>query len=493
MKPANTPEWQEVRTRYDDALRWLESLITDPKGERYLIPQTQDEIRQSQETSLARISRFLDYLGNPQQAYHTVHIAGTGGKGSVATMIAATLHASGVSSGLHTSPYLQVPNEKLVANGRMVTPSGLVELIEHFRSLYEGYVDRFPDDRPKYGEAWVALTDLFFRRMGVEWVALETGMGGRFDPTNAGDYDMSVITNVDFDHVPQLGTTLPEIAWHKAGIIKPGKPVITGETKPEALEVIGKEAASQHSKLYRISRDYWAEGIRHQEQGIVTNISTPFGRVDDLYISLLGEYQATNAATAIMSSYLLRELYDVPVTEEGIREAMGRLKIAGRMEVMQTRPLVIIDGAHNPQKMRAAASALRQDYPGIEKTLVIGMLQTKDALASLAEIVPVVDRVIATEARVIGKPSFEARQIAELARSVRPGLSISVEPDVQFAIKQTISEAGPGAMVFVTGSIYMLGRARDLWHPQEELLRRLEYGEGAKPPPSGPMQSNPRV
>jgi dihydrofolate synthase/folylpolyglutamate synthase len=477
-----------VYDRYNAALQWLESLITDPKGERYLIPQTQEEYRGSQEAGLARTSRFLDYLGNPQQAYHTVHIAGTGGKGSVATMIAVILHASGVSTGLHTSPYLQVPNEKLIANGKMLAPSGLVALIEQFRPLYESYAARIPDDRPRYGEAWVALTHLFFRRIGVEWVALETGMGGRFDPTNAGDYDLAVITNVDFDHVPQLGTTLPEIAWHKAGIIKPGKPIVAGETKPEALAVIEREATAHDSQLYRIRRDYRADSTRHHEHGVIANIRTPFGNVEDLYISLIGEHQATNAATAVMSALLLGERQGLSITEGAIRKAMGGLKIAGRMEVMQTVPLVVIDGAHNPQKMRAAASSLRRDYPGIEKTLVVGMLQTKDAAASLAEIVPIVDRVVATEARVIGKPSFEAREIAETVRAIRPGVSLAVEPDVQLAVRGAMANAGPGEMVFVTGSIYMLGRARELWHPQAELLRRLEYGEGAvlPPPPNGP-------
>ncbi|MDQ5822928.1 MAG: Mur ligase family protein [Chloroflexota bacterium] len=490
MRPANTRNWQGIRERYNAALGWLESLITDPRGERYLIPQTQDEIRRSQEAGLARTSRFLNYLGNPQQAYHTVHVAGTGGKGSVATMIAAILHASGVSTGLHTSPYLQVPNEKLVANRKMISPSGLVELIEHFRALYDSYAARCPDDKPKYGEAWVALTHLFFRRVGVEWVALETGMGGRFDPTNAGDYDLAVITNVDFDHVPQLGTTLPEIAWHKAGIIKPGKPTITGETRPEAQEVIEREAALQHSELYRPGRDYHVENLRPQERGTVADIRTPFGSVDDLFVSLLGEYQATNAGTAIMSVFLLRDRHGLAITEKAIREAVGGLKIAGRMEVMQDTPLVVIDGAHNPQKMRAAASALRHDYAGMEKTLVIGMLQTKDALASLTEIVPVADRVIATEARVIGKPTFAAGEIADLARKVQPGVSVAIEPDVQLAIKRAIADAGtgPNKMVFVTGSIYMLGKARELWHPQDELLRRLEYGEEAAVPPSGPTR-----
>ncbi|HYP19257.1 MAG TPA: cyanophycin synthetase, partial [Chloroflexia bacterium] len=225
---------------------------------------------------------------------------------------------------------------------------------------------------------------------------------------------------------------------------------------------------------------------RHHENGVINDIHSPFGRIASLYVSLMGEFQATNAATAIMSAYLLCDRHGVAVTEGAIREAMGSLKIAGRMEVVQTAPLVVIDGAHNPQKLRAAASSLRQDYPGLEKTLVIGMLRTKDAQSSLAEIVPVADRIIATEARVLGKPSFEAREIAEMARGMRPGVSVTVEPDVRPGIKRAIEGTGPDGMVFVTGSIYMLGQARELWHPREELLGRLEHGEGTRLPASGP-------
>jgi dihydrofolate synthase / folylpolyglutamate synthase len=222
--------------------------------------------------------------------------------------------------------------------------------------------------------------------------------------------------------------------------------------------------------------------VRHSSRAVMANVHTPFGSILDLGINLVGQYQATNAGTAVMAAYLLRETAGLPVTEEAIRLAMRRVRIAGRMEVMQREPTVIIDGAHNPQKMRAAAQVLAEDYPQQDKVLVVGMLKTKDAAASLREILPHVSRVIATEPHVTGKPSFSAAEVAEMVRSIAPGVPVEAEADVQTAIRRAIEGAGGGEMVFVTGSIYMLGQARELWHPKVELLRELQYGPR---PPQG--------
>ncbi len=480
MHPEITsPTWATICAQYNEALRWLDSLISDPRGERYLTAQTQEEIRSSQEAQVPRLARFLAYTGNPQESYHTVHVAGTGGKGSVANMVDAVLGASGLKSGLHTSPYLQIPNEKLIAGGEMVSPSTFTGLVAQLRTLYESYAQSWPEDRPKYGEAWIALAHLFFRQAGIDWLSLETGMGGRYDPTNAINSDLAIITNIDFDHVPRLGTTLPEIAWHKAGIIKPGKPVVTGETKAEASGVIEEEAAFKGSPLYRIERDYGVKNIKHGTQGITADVWTPFGPLDNLSISLIGEYQATNAATAITACLVLRDRHGLHIEEGAIREVMQRLRIAGRMEIMQQEPLVIIDAAHNPQKMRAAATTLRQDYLGRQKTLIIGMLKTKDVATSLHEALPLANRVIATEPHVVGKPSVTAAEMARMVSEIQPQVHVETEPDVQVAIRNALVAAAKDELIFVTGSIYMLGQARELWYPREELLRELEEGHHA--------------
>ncbi|HEX9991226.1 MAG TPA: cyanophycin synthetase [Chloroflexia bacterium] len=473
---ANEREWEDIFRRYQAANAWLQSLITDPLGKRYELAQSPEDMRRGQEAQIARMERFLAALGNPQNGRHVIHVAGTGGKGSVATMVEALLRSTGVKSGLHISPYVQVPNEKLVANGKMVSPSGFTDLVESFGLRYESYIAA-GGERPKFGEAWVALTHLFFERNGVQWASLETGMGGRFDPTNVVNSDVAIITNVDYDHVPQLGTTLPEIAWHKAGIIKPGKPVVTAETKPEAIGVISREAAAKDAPLYALGQAFHVESVRQHAGGVSATIRTPWRTIEDLDISLAGAYQATNAALALTAVELLSEKHQgaLSLTEEMIRQAMRGLRIAGRMEVMQENPLVIIDGAHNPQKMQAAASALKEDYPEGRKVLIVGMLKTKDAHASLQHILPCVDVVITTEPHVIGKPSFSAADLAQLVRTLNPKLDVQAQPVVQEAISLGLRESARQDLLFITGSIYMLEDAREVWYPKERLLRELEY------------------
>ncbi len=467
--------WESIYSRYKVSLNWLESLINDPQGERYLVPKSSKEMREGQIASFERTHRFLAFLDNPQNNYHIIHVAGTGGKGSTTTMIDALLRAAGQKTGSHTSPYVQVPNEKLVINGQIISPSNFSELVDNFRQRYEYYIQQDPKGRPLYGETWTALAYFYFSRQGVSWAAIETGMGGRFDPTNVNTSDIAVITNIDFDHVPQLGTTLGDIAWHKAGIIKPGRPVITGETKPEPLSVIKLEAIEKNSPILILGQDYSAKNIRKSDDGIILDVHTPFGDMHNLYVSLEGSFQGLNAVTALTATLYAADRHGFSLTEEQIRNAMATLSMKGRMERMQAEPLIIIDGAHNPQKMRAAAATLKQDYTGLKKTLIIGMLQTKDAADSLKQIVPFVDAVIVTEPNVVGKPSFTVEQMQEFVTSIRPDIRVEGEKDVQKAIADAMNNARKDEMIFITGSIYMLGHARSFWEKKEDLLNKIEY------------------
>jgi dihydrofolate synthase / folylpolyglutamate synthase len=174
----------------------------------------------------------------------------------------------------------------------------------------------------------------------VRWASIETGMGGRFDPTNVLNSVIAIITNIDYDHIPDLGRTLGEIAWHKAGIIKAGKPVVTGETKKEALEVIQAEARAKKAPIFVLGKDFQVENTRPDRNGIRMDVLTPFGGVKDLYMNLVGEYQALNAACAVMATLIAREMYGVNVTEQSISMAMQGIEIPGRMEKMQEEPII---------------------------------------------------------------------------------------------------------------------------------------------------------
>lgn len=469
-------DWKNIYTDYLGSKNWLDSLITDPAGNRYLISKSPQEYRLGEEESFARSRLLTDYLNRPQDAFSSIHVAGTGGKGSVTTMIDAILEDLGFTTGRHTSPYVQIPNEKLIVSGEMIKPSEFSNLIDYFKPKYEAFIAMHPNPKPTHGEVWIALTYEFFKNQKIDWAVIETGMGGRLDPTNTLNSEIAVITNVDYDHIPQLGKTIEEIAWHKAGIIKSGKPVVTAETKYEALSIIKREAEEKNSPIFIYGADYFTRNISHTNNGVVFDLETPFGSYNNVYVNMVGEFQAINAATAIMAVLVISQAKGINITEESIRSAMKRVEYPGRMEKLQDNPLVIIDGAHNPQKMKAAAKGLSDLFPHMNITLLIGMLKTKDAAETLKQILSIVNNVITTAPRVIGKPSFSAKEMAEMVKKISPTTPVKAEGEIQKAVEEgkILSENG---LLFISGSIYMLGDIRNFWHPTEELLKKLEFGK----------------
>ena len=246
-------------------------------------------------------------LAVPEKQYHSIHVAGTSGKGSVVNMLAEILSTTGQRVGYHVSPYLQVCNEKLIVDRQLIPPSKFVSLVEELRGFYQQWKSAGGKYQTiKYGEAWVALTLMWMAKQQVDWAVIETGLGGRYDPTNVVPAKLAVITNVDYDHTEVLGESLPEIATHKAGIIKPGGLAITAETKAEVLEVIKQEAAEKNARLYCLGEDFCyqitdengahtlkVEGVNHTYRG--------------LRVAMKGKFQLNNAALAVASLDLLTE------------------------------------------------------------------------------------------------------------------------------------------------------------------------------------------
>ncbi len=449
---------------------WLDSLIKDPKGLHYFTRKSREQRYVQPEHRLQRTTQFLNFLGNPQDTYRAVHVTGTSGKGSVATMTATllqqTIQPRGLYVGLHVSPYIQVPREKLIIDGYMVSDSEYRAAVADIKKQYEQYCRHIqPSDMPNYGEVWIALTHRLFSRHAVRWGVIEVGMGGRFDPTNILNTRVAVITNVDYDHVDVLGPKLEDIAWNKAGIIKRGIPTVTGVTQPELLRVIREEARKQHSELWVIGTQFSVRNVRLRDNGVVADILTPRRRYTNLFISMCGAFQATNAAMAICAAQLALQEEGIDLSEEQVRAALGNVSMVGRFEIMQQDPLVVLDSAHNPAKMKALSELLRAQYHNKKITLIIGMLKTKDVLASIRPIIPLAHRIIASESVVLGKPSLPAAEMKAIINAHFPHQKVDIEPDVQKATHLAIQklQGKSGAMIVITGSMYMLGKARELF------------------------------
>ncbi len=467
------PSPQQVE--FKRQVHWLESLITDPAGTRYLQTDSSEARRQEFQEQLARAADFLNFAGNPQAKYPSIHVAGTSGKGSVVTMLAALLKHCQLHTGSHVSPYLQVSNEKLQIDGQLINLPEFIALVERFKQLHTDWAAAGrPFTALRYNEAWTALAFLWFAQREVDWAIVETGVGGRFDPTNTLPACLAVITNVDFDHTEVLGQTLPEIAYHKAGIIKSQQAALTAATDQSVLRVIREEAAKQKAQLYCLGPDFDFDVHHLDHAGAHLSIRTPFHHYANLRLSLSGAFQPVNAALAVAAADVLRERYGLPLTLETIQAALANVKFPGRMEIVQARPLVMLDGAHNPHKLQALANSLRILYPNKRVTAIIGMLMTKDAHAGMQVLLPALSRVVTVQPHVPGKPALAASALADVIREMKPALPCDVAGSVREGIDLILPQLDADDLLLITGSLYILGEARDYWIPTARILQDLE-------------------
>lgn len=408
---------ERILPAYQNALEWLDSFITDPAGHRYDMAKPYEQRLLEYRQQFERTKKFLEFLGNPQEQFPSIHIAGTGGKGSVSMIIGKILQASDNLVGIHTKPYLQTPLEKFLINGKMIAPSRFIKLVNDLQEKCEQFRQQFPEITLQYSELWTLLYNLYFAQNDLDWGVIETNMGGRFDPSNVRNSELALITNIDFDHIPQLGTSLEEIAWHKSGIIKPGKPVITGEQKEEPLAVIRQEAAIKKAKLYSLGDNFFYQEVSRDNKGVVINVIAPYHNYRSIRVPLLGPFQAGNTTLAIVAADVLGQQYPLPLSSELINERLENLKFKGRVDIVQVEPTVILDGAHNPQKIAALAEAMRQQYPDKKFTLIYGMLGHKSSPLAVAPLLGQAEKVIVVRPSVYGKPGMEIQKITEAIKS----------------------------------------------------------------------------
>lgn len=402
---------------------------------------------------LERITRLLDLAGRPHSDLRVIHVAGTNGKGSVTALVASVLQAAGYRTGMYVSPYLEDFRERIQVDGQCIPERDLAAWVESLRPLADRVVAEGLD-HPTEFEFITLLAMCYFAARRVDYVALEVGLGGRFDATNVVAQPLAcVISNIALDHTDRLGHTLGEIAFEKAGIIKPGCPVVTGARDPEALEVIARVAREKGSRLLVAGEDFsWQE--RYCDwRGQRVDLDCPDRRFADLFIPLVGRHQQSNTACAVTALEV-----GVPgLPERTVREGVAGCRWPGRLEVLAESPLVVIDAAHNPD----GAAALRQAldlFPRRRLVMVLGVLKDKNAEAMVPLLAPLADLLVATTP--VGPRAGAPERIAHLARPLCR--EVAVEPDLADALEVALGAAAPQDMVLVAGSIYLVGPARAL-------------------------------
>lgn len=414
---------------------------------------------------LERIAWLMDKLGHPERRLKFIHVAGTNGKGSVCAYLEQVLRKCGYDVGLFTSPYITTYTDRIRYNGENMPDEALLRLANRLKPLADELA-RTEWGTPTMFELTTALALLYFATETYpDYVVWETGLGGRLDVTNIVHPVVSVITNVGHDHLDVLGPTLEDVAREKAGIIKPGVPVVSAVRQPEAIEVLRRTARERKATLYLAGEQFDYEVLSLGERETRFTFRGPFRELHDLRVAMSGAHQAENAAVAVMVLETLRQYYALIMEDEDLREGLARTFWPGRLETVSERPRVVVDGAHNPEGMAALAAALRDLYRFGRLNVLLAMMPNKNHEHSLRHILPLVDTLVITE------PDFHRKMSASALAGVVEGLReqvggpgrVLVEPDWRRAL-QTVLELAEDApdqtLTVVTGTLYLVADVR---------------------------------
>ncbi|WP_116200487.1 bifunctional tetrahydrofolate synthase/dihydrofolate synthase [Amycolatopsis circi] len=424
------------------------------------------------EPSLARIQALMTLLGEPNQGYPVVHVAGTNGKGSVARMVDSLLTRMGLRSGRYTSPHLQLVTERIALDGRPISAARYAELYQDI-APYVAMVDGASEDGVPMSKFEV-LTGMAFAAFSdapVEAAVVEAGMGGAWDATNVADAQVAVITPIGLDHTEYLGPTPADAAAEKAGIIKPGSVAVIGEQDPEVLNVLLKRTVEVDAAVARAGSEF---GVLEREVAVggqMLKLQGLGGVYDEIFLPLHGAHQAANAALALAAvEAFFGAGKDKQLVVEAVREAFAEVENPGRLERVRAAPAVMVDAAHNPMGARALATTITDEFNFRRLVAVVGVLADKDARGILDALEPVVSDVVVT--RSSSPRSLPVEDLAALAASIFGEDRVLAEPDLETAIETAIGlveqnddpeEPLAGGGVLVTGSVVTAGDARTLF------------------------------
>ena len=415
---------------------------------------------------LSRMEELLRRLGDPQDTLNVIHVAGTNGKGSVSKYLEEGLAACGYKMGLYTSPYIEKFNERIRFDGADISDEDLEYYGQKVVDAAEAMVADGKDSPTEF-EVVTAIAFLYFAGKKADITILEVGLGGIGDSTNVVKHPLaSVITSISYDHMAQLGSTLAEIAVNKAGIIKTGCPVISNVPERDAAKIIARKAYAMGSRLFDVS------GIR-----AAVSEQTPFSQMvsmelyeksySDVEISMVGKHQAENLKTALATLEILRKSGAVKLDREALYEGLKRARQPGRFEVIgggteagdESKPLVIIDGAHNEAGAQALQETMAQYFSGKKILLVAGILADKQIDSIVKFLTKITDHIIVTE------PDNPRKLAAEkLAEHVADfGAAAEVVSDVEAAVHRAKELADGYDVILFAGSLYLIGDVRRLW------------------------------
>ena len=450
---------RKIRT-YRSALNFLSAQINyerDPRPRRRKTPY-----------GLNRVTRLLSYLGNPHRGLRIVHIAGSKGKGSTAAMLCRMLAANGLKVGMYTSPHVLDIRERIAIDSQLISEQDFTRQIAAVAVIMEKYTSGLPT----YFDILTAIAFRYFADQAVDVAIIEAGIGGRLDSTNVVQPEVCGITSISYDHMAQLGETLPEIAAEKAGVFKSGVPVISASQPPEVKEVLKKAAEDRGCRLAFVGDElifnYRFERSPAGGPQARIGVTTPNNRYDHLAVPLMGQHQAINCGVAIG---LLDELKTrgFAIDDEAAINGLAKVRLPGRMEMLCTDPRVIADGAHNAASIAALMRAIGQNVTYDSMVVIFGCCSDKDVPGMLKHVLMGADKVIFTP---IDSPrSAQPGDLAQLfAENTKPRMAQTASSLVE-AMEIAEKAVTRDDLICITGSFYLVGQAKRLFadHPHRVL------------------------
>ena len=423
----------------------------------YLLGLINEHASRRQPNRLDRISALVAELGNPHLAYPTIHVAGTSGKGSTATMLATILQANGLRVGLHTKPHLSSVTERVKIDGSAIGDEAFGDALGEMMPA----IDRVASEhgRPSYYETLLALAFLAFAEAHVDAGVIEAGIGGRLDGTNVLAPRVSIITNVSLDHTEILGETTAEIGRDKAGIAKPGVPLVSDVRDPAARREIEAVCAAVGAPFVSVTDTARIEGQAGERYGQSFSVITPEDRYE-ISLPVLGEFHRRNAATAIRTLEQLTG--SLRPNRATIEDGLARFVIPGRMEFFPAHPSVVFDVAHNPDKAQHLCEALAATFPDRRFSFVISIADTKNIAAILAPFAPLPATYTFTSfGDVSGRVATRPQRLASIAEELGLWGRAIADPVDAFTVARRNADASD--IVVVTGSTFIVAILRDWW------------------------------
>ena len=424
----------------------------------------QESLRYIEEThkfgvrlGLDNIAKLLELLGNPQDKLKIIHVAGTNGKGSTCSFISTILTESGYKVGLYTSPFLETFTERIRVNGINIPEEDVARIVTIIKSKIEQMVSE-GYSYPTEFEIVTAMAFYYYYEQKVDFVALEVGLGGRYDATNVIKHsEVSVITSISLDHIGILGDTVEKIAYEKGGIIKENGTVILYDQSEEVKNVI-KQICKEKNATY-IEAKFDDIKVKNSDIYSQTYDCIIAGeRYEDLEIKLIGEHQINNSILALNAIKSLKEKHNLNITEDNIKKGLINTKWPGRIEKIKEEPIFIIDGAHNEDGAKSLAKAIEKNFKNKNLTLLIGMLEDKDIDGVIEILIPYFSKVITTtpdNPRAISSDILKEK----ISQYVDDVVS---KPKIKDAVEYTLNNSSEEDIIISAGSLYMIGEVRTL-------------------------------